>query len=83
MLDLGEASELTLFGRSGRIIATATADPTLILPDPPPDTVLLQVRQGRNYVGLEPIRDAGFHIRAVVRLATPITRKACCKRCFR
>ncbi|MBK8753360.1 MAG: HAMP domain-containing protein [Candidatus Competibacteraceae bacterium] len=70
-IDLSEASELTLFGRSGRIIATAAADPMLIVPDPPPDTVVLQARQGRDYVGLEPIRDAGFHIRAVVRLATP------------
>lgn len=69
-LDLGEVSELTLFGRGSRIIATATADPTAILPDPPPDTVLLQVRQGRDYVGLEPIREAGFHIRVVVRVAT-------------
>ncbi|MDS4025811.1 MAG: ATP-binding protein [Candidatus Contendobacter sp.] len=69
-LDLGEGSELTLFGRGGRIIATATTDPTLIVPEPPPEAVLLQVRQGRDYVGLEPIRDAGFHIRAVVRAAT-------------
>jgi nitrogen fixation/metabolism regulation signal transduction histidine kinase len=70
-LNLSEASELTLFYWDGRIIATATADPTLIVPDPPPDTVLLQVRQGRSYVGLEPIRDTGFHIRAVVRLTIP------------
>ncbi|MDG4548924.1 MAG: ATP-binding protein [Candidatus Contendobacter sp.] len=70
-LDLGEGSELTLFGLGGRIIATATTDPTLIVPDPPPEAVLLQVRQGRDYVGLEPIGGAGFHIRAVVRTATP------------
>jgi nitrogen fixation/metabolism regulation signal transduction histidine kinase len=68
-LDLGEGSELTLFGRGGRIIAVATTDPTLIVPGPPPDTVLLQVRQGRDYVGLEPAPTAGFHIRAVVRVA--------------
>jgi nitrogen fixation/metabolism regulation signal transduction histidine kinase len=71
LLDFGEASELTLFGRDGRIIATAAADPSLILPTPPPDTVLLQVRQGRNYVGLEPIGDTGFHIRVAVRVAVP------------
>ncbi len=70
LLDIGEASELTLFGQGGRIIATATVDPAAILPDPPPETVLLQVRQGRNYIGLEPIRDAGFHIRAVVPAAS-------------
>ncbi|MDS4039820.1 MAG: ATP-binding protein [Candidatus Competibacter sp.] len=66
LLDIDEAFELTLFGRGGRIIATATTDPSSILPDPPPDTVVLQVRQGSNYIGLEPIRDAGFHIRVVV-----------------
>jgi nitrogen fixation/metabolism regulation signal transduction histidine kinase len=71
LLDINEASELTLFGRGGRIIATATADPSSILPEPPPDTVVLQVRQGRNYIGLEPVRDAGFHIRVVVPVAAP------------
>ncbi|MDG4553945.1 MAG: ATP-binding protein [Candidatus Competibacter sp.] len=70
LLDFGEASELTLFGRGGRIIATATAYPSSALPEPPPDTVLLQVRQGRDYVGLEPIRDRGFHIRVVVRVTS-------------
>jgi len=70
LLDFGEASELTLFGRGGRIIATATAYPSSVLPEPPPDTVLLQVRQGRDYVGLEPIRDKGFHIRVVVRVTS-------------
>jgi len=53
----------------GRIIATATADPAAILPDPPPEVVLLQVRQGRDYVGLEPID--GLHIAAVVRVVAP------------
>lgn len=68
MLDFGEAAELTLFGRDGRIIATATANNlSLTLPEPPPEAVLLQVRQGHDYVGLEPIRDSGFHIRVAVR----------------
>ncbi|MCB1776085.1 MAG: HAMP domain-containing protein, partial [Candidatus Competibacteraceae bacterium] len=71
LLDFGEASELTLFGRDGRIIATAAADPSLTLPAPPPDAVLLQVQQGHNYVGLEPIGDSGFHIRVAVRIAVP------------
>lgn len=65
-LDLGEASELTLFGQGGRIIATATMDPMAMLPHSPPEAVLLQVRQGRSYVGLEPTGETGFHIRVVV-----------------
>lgn len=66
LLDIGEASELTLFGQGGRIIASATVDTTTTLPKPPPDIVLLQVRQGRTYVGLEPAGVVGFHIRAIV-----------------
>jgi nitrogen fixation/metabolism regulation signal transduction histidine kinase len=65
-LDLGESSELTLFERGGRILATATTDPTRMLPASPPDAVLLQVQQGHEYVGLEPVGDTGFHIRVVV-----------------
>ena len=67
-LDLSEASELTLFAHGNRILATATADATVIVPEPPPDLVLLQVRQGRDYVNLEPVRDSGFRIRVVVKV---------------
>ncbi len=61
-----DASELSLFSQSGRIIAAASADPMLIVPNRPSDVVLLQVRQGHDYVSLDPIRDTGFHIRAIV-----------------
>ncbi len=66
MLDYTEASELTLFGQSGRIIATASIDPLRIVPHQPPDIVFLQVRQGHDYLSLDPIRDFGFHIRVMV-----------------
>lgn len=66
MLEGSEASELTLFSTSGHIVATASADPVDVVPNRLPDMVLLQVRQGREYVSLDPIRDAGFYIRAVV-----------------
>ena len=66
MLNNSEASELTLFAPNGRIIATASVDPLSIVPNQLPEIVLLQVRRGHNYVSLDPIRDVGFHIRAVV-----------------
>jgi nitrogen fixation/metabolism regulation signal transduction histidine kinase len=40
-------------------------------PSLPPERVLAQVRQGRNYVALDPIRDAGLHVRVVV--SVPVT----------
>ncbi|MEO6696879.1 MAG: HAMP domain-containing protein, partial [Gammaproteobacteria bacterium] len=60
------AEDLTLLAQNGRIVASSSTDPTLVTPNLPPERVLAQVRQGRNYVALDPIRDAGLHVRAVV-----------------
>ncbi|HWQ93915.1 MAG TPA: ATP-binding protein [Gammaproteobacteria bacterium] len=65
------AEELTLLAQNGRIIASSSADPTMATPSLPPERVLAQVRQGRNYVALDPIRDAGLHVRVVV--SVPVT----------
>lgn len=59
------ASELTLIGANGRIIASSSLESTQIIPDRPSDAVLLQLRQGQSYVGLDPVGDE-LHIRAVV-----------------
>ena len=59
------ASELTLLGANGRIIASSSIDASKIVPDRPSDTALLQTRQGQAYVGLDPVGDE-LYIRAVV-----------------
>ncbi len=61
------AEELTVMTRKGRLIATTSTD-TDIVPNVPGNSILLQLKQGRNYIGLEPIRDAGLFIRAVVNI---------------
>jgi two-component system, NtrC family, nitrogen regulation sensor histidine kinase NtrY len=58
--------ELTLLTDRGRVIASSMADPTRIVPDRPPETVLLQLRQGRTYAALDLIRGAGLNVRVVV-----------------
>ncbi|MCC5858756.1 MAG: HAMP domain-containing protein [Ectothiorhodospiraceae bacterium] len=60
------ATELTLMNLSGSIIATSARDPSAALPHRPEQDILVQLRQGRNYVGLDPIGDAGLHIRVLV-----------------
>ena len=72
MLNEGDASELTLFAKSGRIVATAGSDTSVMVPSHPPEVVRLQVNQGHAYVSLDPIRGAGFHIRTVVQVPTTI-----------
>ncbi|MFB4203303.1 Adaptive-response sensory-kinase SasA [wastewater metagenome] len=65
------AAELTLFGSNGRIIASSTRDTESILPNRPEDEVLLQLRQGRPYVSLDPIEGSGLNIRAAVPAPNP------------
>ncbi|MCB1877457.1 MAG: HAMP domain-containing protein [Chromatiales bacterium] len=60
------AMELTLASISGQILASSNAGNTLTVPELPGEDVLLQLKQGNNYVGLDPLRDRGLHIRAVV-----------------
>ena len=63
------ASELTLLSQNGSIIATSSTEPTQLVPNRPSNEVVLQVLQGHTYVGLDPIGDAGLHIRVVVGIS--------------
>jgi nitrogen fixation/metabolism regulation signal transduction histidine kinase len=60
------AAELTLMAFNGRVIASSSAEPITIVPSRPSEAILLQLRQGRTYAGLDPIGDTGLHVRAVV-----------------
>jgi len=62
------ATELTVFGPDGRIIATAAAESAPALPDLPPDDAILQARAGQAHVGLDPAGDQGLFVRAIVPL---------------
>ena len=62
------ATELTVFGPDGRIVATAAAESAPALPDLPPDDAILQARSGQSHVGLDPAGDQGLFVRAIVPL---------------
>jgi nitrogen fixation/metabolism regulation signal transduction histidine kinase len=59
------AVELSLLGKNNRIIAFSSADPGKVVPHRSDEDVLMQVRQGSHYVGLEPVKDTGIHVRLV------------------
>jgi nitrogen fixation/metabolism regulation signal transduction histidine kinase len=71
MRDQSSATELTLMTLGGRVIASSSANPTIIIPRRPGDVALSQVRQRGDYVGLAPIDDLGLHIRVAVRVDPP------------
>ncbi len=57
------AEELTLLTAKGAVVASTELSPTL-----PSETVLLQLRQKENYIGLDPVRDDRLSIRIVVNV---------------
>lgn len=63
-----EASELTLMTQGGQIIASSSADPTVLIPQTPGDVVLSEVRQNGNYIGLAPVENMGMHVRVAVKV---------------
>ncbi|HEC18028.1 MAG TPA: HAMP domain-containing protein [Gammaproteobacteria bacterium] len=65
------ATELTLLQQSGRVIASASADASTIIPQKPGSSILSRVRDENEYVGLAPIDNLGLHIRAAVRIDPP------------
>ena len=63
---LSGANELLVMSPQGRIVASSSVDTTLVVPHRPPDAVMMQARQSGSYISLDPIKDAGLHIRVAV-----------------
>ena len=64
--ELSESSELTLFSRQGRIVASSSINPSDILPSLPDEHMWLQLRRNSEYVALAPIREDELMIRVIV-----------------
>jgi len=62
------ASELSVFTSAGRVLATANAEAGKFLPERPEESVLMQVRAGHLYVGLDPVPGSGLHVRVVLNM---------------
>ena len=60
--------EYMLFSRQGQVIAVSGEEATAFIPNLPEVSVMLQVRRGKPYVGLEENTTQGVQIRAVVPL---------------
>ena len=70
---LSSASELTLVHSNGTVIA-ANTDANSFVPNRPDEAVLLQLRQARSYIGLDPIGDSGLFVRAAVEVPGRVAR---------
>ncbi len=71
------AAEIVMFNSSSRIIASGGEVGAAVLPRLPGATVMRLVSQGETYVGLDPIKESGLHVRLVfpMRSSTPGAEK--------
>jgi nitrogen fixation/metabolism regulation signal transduction histidine kinase len=66
LLILSGATEVTLFSKQGRIIASSSINPGDILPSLPDENIRLQLQHRSEYVALAPVREDQLMIRAIV-----------------
>lgn len=62
------ATDVTLYGRNYLIVATHHQDPAAPFPAPPPEDVMLQLRQSGTYVGIDPVGSGNYRVRAAMLL---------------
>ena len=65
------ASELTLIGAQGRIIAASSEDPLAIVPGSVNEAILIQVSQSQSYISLDPVGETRLHVRVAVQVSDP------------
>ena len=63
-----KAHELALFKSGGAILGSSSEDPVAIVPSQPDETIIAQLRQGENYIALDPLYRYGLNIRVVVNV---------------
>ena len=62
------ASEMTLFSRQGRIIASSSINPGDILPSLPDEHIWLQLRRNGEYVAVAPVHEEELMIRVIITI---------------
>ena len=68
----GGASELLVVGDHGHIVAASTDFARASLPSLPADDVLLEARQGRSYVSLDPAAGGGYKVVTATALVSDV-----------
>ena len=64
--ELSGASEMTLFSKQGRIIASSSNNPADILPSLPEEHIWLQLRQNGFFMALAPVHEHELMVRVIV-----------------
>ena len=63
-----QAGELTIFTTNDQILATSSGNSSVGVPRYPSDEIVLQLGQGRSYVGLEPGLEGNYEILTAINI---------------
>ncbi|GAB4297518.1 MAG: ATP-binding protein [Methylophaga sp.] len=66
--NLSGALEVSIWAMDGTPVASSIESPTIMVPDRPNDSIISQLRQGEDYIGLDPTEDDKLRLRATVRI---------------
>lgn len=68
LTQLSGALELSIWARDGQPIASSIESPTIMVPNRPNDTIMHQLLQGEDYIGMDPSEGDKLQLRAAVRI---------------
>jgi nitrogen fixation/metabolism regulation signal transduction histidine kinase len=68
MREQAGVDEASIIAPNGAVIASASREPTKLVPDPPPPAALRQVRAARDYAAIETVGEKGLRLRVIVPL---------------
>lgn len=65
---LSGALELSIWNMDGRIVVSSIDNPAIIVPNRPDEAIVRQIKQGEDYIGLDPGEDEELQLRAAVKI---------------
>ncbi len=69
MREQAGVDEASIIAPNGAILASASREPTRLVPDAPPAPALRQARAARDYAAIETVGERGLRLRVIVPLA--------------
>jgi nitrogen fixation/metabolism regulation signal transduction histidine kinase len=68
LTELSGALELSIWAMDGQPVASSIETPTIMVPNRPNDTIMRQIQQGEDYIGLDPTENDDLQLRATVKI---------------
>lgn len=69
LTELSGAIELSVWTMDGQLVTSSIQNPNIIVPDRPNEAIFRQLKQGEDYISLDPSDNDALQLRAAVRIS--------------